>query len=88
MNSEKINSTADVYQFVERLKLECAKAHATDLLEQLDGAVSLGSSGLEILGAIRQTLIINRATITRLLGATSSDQINQINAFVDKAFGS
>jgi hypothetical protein len=87
MRTTKIITTENVYQLVERLKVEAVKNELTGLAGQLDDALSLGSSGLEILGAIRQTFIKNRATIERLLGPTGKDKTDQLITFVDKAFG-
>lgn len=87
MSTTQIKTADDVYQFVERLQLECQKNGATDLLAQLDDALHLGSSGLEILGAVRQTVINNRALITRLLGTDGKDEANQVLIFVDRIFG-
>jgi hypothetical protein len=87
MNKSQINTTEDVYRFVERLKLECIKNGATELLGQLEDALHLGSSGLEILGAIRQAMIDNRITIEQLLGPIGREEISQVVGFVDKAYG-
>ena len=87
MSASHIETAEDVYRFVEHLKSECQKNGATELFGQLDDALHLGSSGLEILGAVQQTIIRNRASIERLLGATGKDEATQVVAFVDKAFG-
>lgn len=87
MSELKIKTADDVYRFVERLKSECQKQRATDLVTQLDDALHQGSSGLEILGAIRQTIISNRASIERLLDRAGKNEANQVVAFVDRAFG-
>lgn len=87
MNASQIKTADDVYRFVEHLKSECQKNGATELFAQLDDALHLGSSGLEILGAVRHTILNNRASIERLLGAGGKDEANQVLIFVDKAFG-
>ncbi len=87
MMAFQIKTADDVYRFVERLKSQCRENGAIDLFAELDDALSLGSSGLEILGAIRQAIINNRASIERLLGAAGKDEANQVVAFVDEAFG-
>jgi len=87
MNAQNINSTADIYDLVEKLKIECRNNGLGDLATQLDGAMSLGSSGLEILGAIRKVFVENRTTIEHLLGPTGRERSGQVIAFVDKAFG-
>lgn len=87
MSELQIKTTDDVYQFVERLESECRIHEATALLRQLDAARHLGSSGLEILGAVRQALVDNLALIEQLLGPSGKEQAKQIVAFVDGAFG-
>jgi len=87
MSASQIKTADDVYHFVERLKSECQKNGASALLDQLDDALHLGSSGLEIMGAVRQAIIGNRALIERLLGAAGKDEAKQVVAFVDSAFG-
>jgi len=87
MNAPRTTSTEDVYRFVERLMSECRKGNEPVLLGQLDDALHLGSSGLEILGAIRKALIENREIITRLIGATGVAEADGVIAFVDKAYG-
>ena len=87
MNSFQIKSADDVYRFIEDLKSKCQGARATKLSSQLDDALHLGSSGLEILGALRHTLIENRVLIEQLLGASGKEQLNQVIAFVDKTYG-
>jgi hypothetical protein len=87
MSALQINTAEDVYQFGERLKSECQKAGAMELFGQLDEALHLGSSGLEILGAIRQTIMDDRAAIERLLGPAGTGEAKQVVAFVDMAFG-
>jgi hypothetical protein len=87
MNTQKINTSADIYQLVKQLQVESGKNGLPDLAAQLADALSLGSSGLEILGAIRKTFIENRSTIERMLGPTGKDQIDMAITFVDKAFG-
>ena len=87
MSVSKIETTDDVYRFVERLKSECQEHGATELSLKLDDALCLGSSGLEILGAIRHTIISNLTSVERLLGVAGKDEANQVIGFVDKAFG-
>jgi hypothetical protein len=64
----KIDSAGDVYQFVEQVKVASQQRGEIGLYEQLNRAMHLGSSGLEILGAVRQTVSENRGEIERLLG--------------------
>jgi hypothetical protein len=87
MNAPHTTNTDDVYRFVERLMPECRKGDEPVLLGQLDDALHLGSSGLEILGAIRKALIENREVIARLIGGTGVAEADGVIAFVDKAYG-
>jgi hypothetical protein len=82
-----INNAGDVYKFVERLKVQCQENGKTELCKKLDDALRLGSSGLEIIGAIQQTLKNNYNVIEQLLGSEEKIAIDQVIAFVDKAFG-
>ena len=65
--TERITTTADVYQFVERLKTASQQDGAVELNRQLDHATRLGSSSLEMLGAIRQAVVGNLSDVERLL---------------------
>lgn len=87
MSASTQYSAADVYGFVDELKKEAKRRDAISLVAQLDNALRLGSSGLEILGAVRQVMIENRSEIERCLGNTGIEKANQVIAFVDKAFG-
>ena len=82
-----MNSANDVYEFVDQLKSACQKAGATELVEQLSDALRLGSSGLEILGAIREILVKNRSLIQGLLESTKKTEVDKVITFVDKAYG-
>ena len=82
-----MNTTEDVYRFVQRLKAESERQGEVSLASRLDDALNLGSSGLEILGAIRQAILENRTAIERLLGPDGDVEARQIVSFVDRAFG-
>jgi hypothetical protein len=83
----KINSAGDVYQFVEQVKVASQQRGETGLYEQLNRAMRLGSSGLEILGAVRQTVSENRGEIERLLGPDGGQGVDQVVVFVERVFG-
>jgi len=87
MSANPINNTGEVYQFVESLRTEASRRGITSLATQLENALNLGSSGLEILGAIRQIITENLQIIRQLLGPDGSSRGEQIIAFVDKSFG-
>jgi hypothetical protein len=87
MTAPTITTTDEVYAFVAQLKAEAEKRGDTNFAAELDDALCLGSSGLEILGAIRKMLIENRAKVESLLGADGQNKAVQVITFVDKAFG-
>jgi hypothetical protein len=87
MNTGKITTAEDVYNFAKTLESMSQRSGVTQLARQLDNAMRLGSSGLEILGAIRQVVIGNRTDVERLLGPEGTSRIDQVVAFVDEAFG-
>jgi hypothetical protein len=87
MNSQTITSATDVYELVEQLKVASRNNGLVELGAKLEEAMNLGSSGLEILGAIRNIFIENRPTIERLIGEAGKEQTNQVIVLVDRAFG-
>ena len=82
-----ITTANDVYAFVTQLKIQAEKHGDADLASKLDDALHLGSSGLEILGAIRKTLIENHSEVESLLGSDGYETAAEVIAFVNKAFG-
>ena len=87
MTDFTITTTNEVYAFVAQLKTEAEKRGDTDFASELDDALHLGSSGLEILGAVRKTLIENHGEVESLLGSDGRQKAAQVIAFVDKTFG-
>jgi len=87
MTTERITTVADVFQFVERLKTASQQDGAVELNRHLDHATRLGSSSLEVLGAIRQAVVGNLSDVERLLGSDGRLCADQVVAFVNKAFG-
>jgi hypothetical protein len=82
-----ITTANEVYAFVVQLKTQAENHGDADLASKLDDALHLGSSGLEILGAIRKTLIENNSKVESLVGPAGWQKAAQVIAFVDKAFG-
>ena len=82
-----ITTANDVYAFVTQLKTQAETHGDADLAGKLDDALHLGSSGLEILGAIRETLVENHSQVETLVGSDGWQKAVQVIAFVDKAFG-
>lgn len=87
MTDFTITTTKGVYTFVAQLKTKAEKRGDTDFASELDDALHLGSSGLEILGAIRKTLIENHGQVESLLGSDGWQKAAHVIAFVDKIFG-
>ena len=69
MSDRTITTANDVYTFVAQLKAQAEKRRNTDLVRELDEALHLGGSGLEILGAIPKTIIENHTKIESLLSS-------------------
>jgi len=87
MEDQAIKTAFDVYELVDGLKTELNKNGFTDLAAELDDAMHLGSSGLEILGAIRNIFVEHRADIVKLLGPRGESEVNSVVSFVDSSFG-
>jgi hypothetical protein len=85
-NTLEIRTANEVYDFVRRLKAACVAEGAPDLCKKLDDSMRLGSSGLEILGAIRGTIIANRQKIDEILGPSAGEEIGRILGFINRAF--
>lgn len=87
MTTPAITTTDEIYAFIAQLKIEAEKRMDTDLVIELDSALHLGSSGLEVLGAIRKTLIENQSKMESFLNSIELNKLTQIIIFIDKAFG-
>lgn len=87
MTTPTINKVEDVFRFADHLKSECERSGETGLAEQIDDAMHLGSSTLEILGALRQIILGNAASIHQLLGEAGNAEADQVVEFVNKAYG-
>lgn len=79
-----IATTDEIYAFVELTMKRCGERGLGDISQQLDDAMHLGSSGMEILGAIRAVLIAQAA---RLTGIVEQATIQEVIDFVNKSFG-
>ena len=87
MDNAPIGTTNDVYDFVERLQGACENVGHVRLAQELDDDLHLGESRLEILGALRTTILNHLHTIESLLGASGIDDAKSIVRFVDRAYG-
>ena len=79
-----ITTTEQIYEFVEQLQHGAREHGYDDIAERLDDAMHLGSSGLEILGAIRSVLQDEKQRLQKI---TENQKIEGAIAFVDKSFG-
>ena len=77
-------SVQDVYELTERVIRLCQEQGNQEVANQLDRALSLGSSPLEILGAIRTTFTQNTDVLARMIGQNT---VINVVAYVDKAYG-
>ena len=84
---QTISSASDVYKVIDELKSECQRHKEHELYHALDDALKLGGSALEILGALRQILLEQRAQVQRLLGPSAQSVVAQIIEYVDLAYG-
>lgn len=82
-----IVSVDDVYRFVDLIQVVCKQKSAAELDMKFSNALKLRSSGLEILGAVRQTIIDNREQIECLIGPDRRNEIAGVITFVNKAYG-
>jgi hypothetical protein len=79
-----ISTTTELYEIAEHAISECRKHGYDGVAQKLDDAMHLGSSGLEILGAIRAVCTSNEGTLVKVIG---QDQVDEIVHYVNKAYG-
>ena len=79
-----IATTDNFYKFTELAIEKCRDHGYGDIAQQLDDAMHLGSSGLEILGAIKAVIVARRAELEIALDKHTLDELVQ---YVNKAFG-
>ena len=78
-----VTTTIPVYDIINRIIQDSRNAGHEDIAKKLDSAMHLGSSGLEIIGAIKTVLETNRNEIEKF--ATKSE-INGIIDFARRAY--
>lgn len=79
-----ITSVMEVYELAEKA-IRLSRQHGdTALAADLDRALSLGSSPLEILGAVRAAFVAKAPVLEQLLGKA---EVADVVSFVDKAYG-
>jgi len=79
-----ITTTDEIYAFVELAIQKCRDHGCGDVAQELDDAMHLGSSGTEILGAIK-TVFVARAA--RLENVVEKAKVEEIIKYVNRAFG-
>ncbi len=79
-----ITTTSEVYKFVEIAIGRCREHGWDDLAQQLDSAMHLGSSGMEILGAIKAIFVDQTARLEKVVDKAS---IEEVIKHANKAFG-
>ena len=79
-----ITTANQVYDLISRIIRETRAAGRDDIANELDAAMRLGSSGLEILGAIRKVLLAEKQVVPRF---AAESEIDEIVHFVNRAFG-
>jgi hypothetical protein len=79
-----ITTTDRVYEITQLAIEKCRNHGYGEVAQQLDDAMHLGSSGLEILGAIMAVFLARRAELEKVL---EKHQVNEVVQYVNKAFG-
>lgn len=77
-------TTKDVYEFTELAIRKCRERGYGKIAQQLDDAMHLGSSGLEILGAIRTTFIAQAAILEKVV---DKGKMEAVVKYVNELFG-
>ena len=73
-------STEEIYASINSIIAKSKECGHDDLARRLDDALHLGSSGLEILGAIRNVLKDEHNKVYKLIG---KGQVHEIINFID-----
>ncbi|QDU34674.1 hypothetical protein KS4_27450 [Poriferisphaera corsica] len=77
--------TADnVYQYVNDTISVCKTQKHDTIAKDLENAMKLGGSGLEILGGIKQVLIENQISLNRL--GFEQDKLDQVIQFINQCY--
>lgn len=79
-----ITTTNEIYEFTELAVKKCREHGYDSVAQELDDAMHLGSSGLEILGAIRATLVSQGTTLEKVVDKA---KMQEIVSYVNRAFG-
>ena len=87
MSEQEFASIQDVWRFAENARRAAEARGLTQLAGQFYDALNLGSSALEILGAIQKIVLENREILNEVLPTASQADTQRVIAFVDAAFG-
>ena len=79
-----ITTTREIYEFVEMVIERCHEHGHDNIAQKFDEAMHLGSSGLEILGAIKTVCIAEKPNLENFL---DGDKLDEIIRYVNRAFG-
>jgi hypothetical protein len=79
-----ITTTNEIYEFVELTSKKCRENGYDDIAKKLDEALHLGSSGLEILGAIRAVIVSEAPRLEKIVDEGS---VRETVEYVNRAFG-
>jgi len=79
-----IKTINEIYEYVDMMAKKCRDYGFKDIAQQLDNAMYLGSSGLEILGAIKNIIIMNTIKLNEI---ADREKMEEIVAYVNSAYG-
>jgi methyl coenzyme M reductase gamma subunit len=82
-----INKASQIYEFIKDLISKSVQKGHNQLAQELDSDMHLGGSGLEILGAIRKTLLYRNDEISNIIEKDEFSLVKEVVDFVDKAYG-
>jgi hypothetical protein len=77
----------DFYGVVRGAMDELTLQNHHEIASELDNALKISTSVLEILGATRKVFLDHRQVIEKSLGSTGHDQVSRLIAFVNLAYG-
>jgi len=87
MTEFPIPNLSEVYDLVGQIERACWDHGSAELWDLLDGAMQLGSSGLEITGALRVIFLDHRDELASLLGPGGAEQVTGVIEFIDRIWG-
>jgi hypothetical protein len=79
-----ITTTTEIYEFTELTMKKCREQGYTELAQQLEDAMHLGSSGLEILGAIKAIFLDQATALEKIVDKA---KLQEVVMYAEKAFG-